>query len=383
MASQGGGGGGSNARAIDAGGASFRIFGIDQLTPMLDKIKGKVKAFASFMKQVGTGLALGGAAAGAGLLFGGISRGNEISNLSRQFNVPIELMARLKQAADAAGVSVEEVMNDTTGKYSDLVNNAQGMDAESIRASAEATRAWRDMIVSLENAVLSAASAFLPLITYGSDMIQGIVGGLRAGDIENSFAVVAATVKVIWLEFLQGLDQMTAKFVQRMTKSTATLVDTFKSIPAAAQVLGNDLMAGFFNNTLIGRNIRNYAGLNAQDIDNENARRNKPIMQEHSRMLAAARDAEKADLDAARAELQRALALTGVKTGGRNLETFNAMRLGAADIGVKGGFGGSNLMQRFGYGDVAGLQTELLKQIAANTKPNAVGNAVADAMAPK
>lgn len=178
----GGGGGGASAKGIRDSGAFYELFVKDSISKVLDKVQGKVKAFSSFMKSVGGALMGGGAALGAGplaLLFGGGSRLADAARLSRQFQLPIELIGKFQQAAEKAGVSIEEVMNDTEGRFSDLVNGAGLIDPDQARAALQIESDFKDALHALQDAMTPLLSTISPIVTSISKFIQENAEGVR------------------------------------------------------------------------------------------------------------------------------------------------------------------------------------------------------------
>jgi hypothetical protein len=181
MAIQGGsGGGGRGASDVRAGGAFFEVYAKDGMSGVLRQLEGKVKSFGSMMRRAGAGMIGGGAALGAGplgFLFGGVNRATEVSNLSRQFQVPIDMMARLKYAADAAGASVEDVMGDPA-RFADLLSEAPGMDPATVAQAVAANREYRLTIASLQNSMLSLLVTIMPVVKAGAEFVRQNAAGI-------------------------------------------------------------------------------------------------------------------------------------------------------------------------------------------------------------
>lgn len=190
---------GSNSKGNDirAGGGYFELFARDNLTKVLDRISARVKAFGSMMSKVGGGLLKGGAALGAGplaLLFGGGSRLAETAQLARQMQVPIELMGKFQHAAERAGVSVEEVMNDTKGRFSDLLNQAPLIDPDEAKAALQIQTDFKDSIRALQDALTPLLKIISPIVTEVSNFIKENAGLIKvvAGVAAALFGVGAA-----------------------------------------------------------------------------------------------------------------------------------------------------------------------------------------------
>lgn len=177
------GGGGSGASDVRAGGAWYELYARDNLTAVLDKVQARVARFSEFMRGVGTKLLIGGAALGAGplaFLFGGTARLASTANLARQFQVPIDLMGRLQYAAEAAGVSVDEVMNDTQGRFRDLIAQAPGIDPEQAKQALATQKAFRDGVRSLQDAMTPLLLTVGPLAKDVSAFVRANAAGVRA-----------------------------------------------------------------------------------------------------------------------------------------------------------------------------------------------------------
>lgn len=181
---QGGGGSGGKAGASDvrAGGAFFEILAKDQLTKTLDALQKRVTAFGAFMKRAGQSLMLGGAALGAGplaLLIGGTNRLADIGRLAREFEVPIEVMGRLQYAAEMAGVSVQDVMADTKGRFRDLLAAAPAVDPQQVRQATAAQKEFRDATIALQTAMMPLLSTVAQVLTRVSAFAKENAGLVR------------------------------------------------------------------------------------------------------------------------------------------------------------------------------------------------------------
>lgn len=199
------GGGGGGQKEIKAGGAYFTIWGKDLLTGTLDKIQRKAVAFSAFMQKTGkvagvAGLAL--AAPLAALFKGGFDRAADIARMADEFQVPIDLMARLKHAADDAGVSVQDVMNDTEGRFDKLIDRASGVDPGSIRAAAEAQRQFSEATRALQYALLPVVEVFAPLLRQFAEFIRQnasaiqVIAMVAAGLLALSAAALATSFAI-------------------------------------------------------------------------------------------------------------------------------------------------------------------------------------------
>lgn len=186
MPMKGGGGGGS--KAVEAGGAFVRIFGKDNLTAMLTKMKARVLEFAKVLNTVGTASLKVGAAMAlplTALLAKGVSRAAEFDKLGESFGVSAEQLSRLAYAADVAGVSLEEVYQNQR-KYTDLINSAPTTDASTIKSADSAMRSFRGTLVSLQSALAPLIESFAPLAKALSDTARDNPNLIR------TFAAVAA-----------------------------------------------------------------------------------------------------------------------------------------------------------------------------------------------
>lgn len=165
----GGGGAGGAGGDIRAGGAYFEVFGKDKLSPVLDKVQKKAKetdSVLSKLRKAAPLIAAGAGALGLGALFkGGMNEAAEAARMADRFQVPIELMSKMMRVAEDFGATVEEVMTDTTGRFSDAISKAKGIDSENARAALETEKAWADAIRDLKDATL-------PLIVVIKDVVE-------------------------------------------------------------------------------------------------------------------------------------------------------------------------------------------------------------------
>lgn len=187
MANQGGGGGASGSE-VRAGGAFVEIFGKDRLSKMLDGMKGKATSFASSLKSIGTGIGiLGGAmlAPLTALLGSGVNKAVEIDKMAESLGFTREEMQKLAYAAEVAGVSIDEVI-ENQARYQDLIANAPTLDNKTIDAAVTSQREFN-------KAWIEARNAITPLITLFAPMIQGLGRIIKenAGLLQIVFAVGA------------------------------------------------------------------------------------------------------------------------------------------------------------------------------------------------
>lgn len=171
----GGAGGASGAGDVRAGGAYFELTARDKLTAALDKVRAKVAAFGAFMRTQATRAAVAGGIMSAPLLAlykGGSDRAADTARLARQLELPIAVVNKLKYAADAAGVSIDEVMSDNTGKYDEFLNRAPALDPKLALRAAEAQLMLKDATLSLQNALLPLIETVGPLVRMTSEWVQ-------------------------------------------------------------------------------------------------------------------------------------------------------------------------------------------------------------------
>ena len=204
MAIQGGsgGGGGRSASDVRAGGAFFEIYAKDGLTGVINKLTAKVQSFASSMRRIGGTIFGAGAALGAGplgFLLGGISRAGDVANLSRQFQIPINLMQRLKYAADAAGTSVEDVMKNP-GRFADLLAEAPITNTGDIARAVDIQREWRLTTLQLQNAMLSLLDVIAPIVRLVAEFVRAnsalfaVLGLVAAGMVALGAAITIVSI---------------------------------------------------------------------------------------------------------------------------------------------------------------------------------------------
>ncbi len=200
-----GGGGGSGASDVRGGGAYFELWAKDKLGPVLDKLEKKAKAFGGFMQGISKRAAIAGgalAAPVAALFTGGLIRAADTARLAAEFEVPIDMMSRLQYAAEAAGVSVQDVMSDTNGKYGDLIDRAPGLDPERAKQAVATQLALKDATLALQDALLTLLDIVLPLVKVMSAFIQRnaaavkIVAAIAAGLLALSAVVAGVSFAV-------------------------------------------------------------------------------------------------------------------------------------------------------------------------------------------
>lgn len=195
----GGGGGGGSAGDIQAGGAFVRIYSKDDLSKTLDKLKAKFNSFGKFINSVGNQAALGGAAIMApltALFAGGLNRAANVGKLAEQFGVSAEQMSRFAFAAEDAGVSLEEVINNQE-RFAGAMKRAPIFDSATAGGALEAQRAFKDSLVALQVAMLPVLKLLLPIVQGFAAFVKQnaslVMVAAAAGAGLLAFAAVAKT----------------------------------------------------------------------------------------------------------------------------------------------------------------------------------------------
>ncbi len=150
----------ASSKDIKAGGAWVELYAKDGVSGVLAKVSDKVKGFGAKL----TGL--GGLAAGASLIgtfLAGKNKASEIANLADELQLPIEGLSRIKNAADLAGVSIEELARHPW-KYADAFNKATTTSTANAREAQQATRNWAVAIENLQNAMLPLLQVITPIV---------------------------------------------------------------------------------------------------------------------------------------------------------------------------------------------------------------------------
>lgn len=228
----------------------------------LSSAAGSALAFSKVLGGIGLGLVGAGVGLGAPLfaLFkGGIDRGAEIANLSKQYGVPIAVMNRLKYAADQAKVSLEEVMTDETGRFSKLIAEAPPIDAGDARAAAEMQREFADATLSLQNALLPLGAALAPYVKMLAQFVKenataiAVLAPLAAGIV--GLGIVFTGTAVVMAGFaasLAGIIAAVAAAPVAIAAVGATVVGAGVQLAALAAGVGV-VGAGFLTMTDTGR----------------------------------------------------------------------------------------------------------------------------------
>lgn len=151
----------ASANDVRAGGSWYELYAKDGITGVLDRVQKRIAAFAGSVQRVGSVAAV----AGAGLLAPitalfklSESRGAELAKMSLRLGLPIEALNKLQYAADRTGASLEEVMQDTTGRFSSLISQAPPIDTAAAKAAAETQKQLADASLALQQAVAPLAT---------------------------------------------------------------------------------------------------------------------------------------------------------------------------------------------------------------------------------
>lgn len=191
---------GGKGKEVRAGGAYVEVSLRDRIGPSLAKIKDRLNAFADGLIKVGKGAMLIGAGAlapFAALFVGGVDRAAGIHRLAQEMGFTIEQMQRLQFAADVAGKSIDEIL-ENPARFKDLLADAPILDDKSIRAAAVAQQEWRKSIISLQSALTPLVQAFAPILKSIAEFLKNNPGfvvamAVGAGAIFG-FGLVATTV---------------------------------------------------------------------------------------------------------------------------------------------------------------------------------------------
>lgn len=196
---------GQSSRDVRAGGAFYELVGLDKLSPVLDRLKKRAAEFASFMGRVGKASALAGGALTAPLtaLFkGGSDRAADLARLERQLGVPIEVLNKLQYAADAAGVSLEEVMQDRQGRFSDLIARAPAINPNDARAAAQAQLELSDATRSVQLALLPLVQILVIYVKKLSEWVKNNAASARTVlAVGVGLVALAAIIKIVAISY--------------------------------------------------------------------------------------------------------------------------------------------------------------------------------------
>jgi ribosomal protein L12E/L44/L45/RPP1/RPP2 len=172
------GGGKSKAGDVRAGGAFVEISAKDKLSGTLTKLKARAEAFAAGLKTIGTKTALLGGAALAPMLAlfkGGVDRAERIDQMSKSMGIAADEMQRLAYAADVAGVSIDDVL-DNPGRFKGLMADAPIMDAATLRDSVRSQQEFRKAMIGLQTAAAPLVQAITPIIVQVGEFIKNNKG---------------------------------------------------------------------------------------------------------------------------------------------------------------------------------------------------------------
>lgn len=174
-------GGGGKSGDVRAGGAFVEISARDRLSAQLAGLGAKVKAFAAGLAQIGKVTAfagLGALAPLAGLFKSGLGRAEDIAKGAEELGFTVEQYQRIKYAADAAGVSVEDVLMKQE-KYAGLMAQAPVLDAATIKESVEAQQRLRMAFLDLQTAITPLISTLIPVVRAFSEFVKQNADAVR------------------------------------------------------------------------------------------------------------------------------------------------------------------------------------------------------------
>lgn len=188
-------------RVLATIGGAARATG-DALVRAFGRGERAVWGLVSGLLKVGGTLTLVSGALGAplvGLFKGGVDRAADLARLAKQTGLTIDALNRMKYAADVAGVSLDEVMSDTTGRYSADMAAAPPIDAADARAAADAQRQLADATRALQDAMLPLVSSVAPYVKLLAAWVKEnahLIAPLGAAALGLSAVGVAAGVAV-------------------------------------------------------------------------------------------------------------------------------------------------------------------------------------------
>lgn len=180
MANQSSGGGGGSGKEVRAGGAFVEFFAKDKLSKQLDSIKSRMSGFASVMRTAGAGLGVAGGlitAPLAALFVDGVNKAAEVERLAEALGFSTNQMQRFAYAAEVAGVSVEDVIQNQE-RFQKLIQDAPVMDSQALKDATASGQEFRKTVIELRNALTPLISSLIPVI-------RGVAGFVR----ENANAV--------------------------------------------------------------------------------------------------------------------------------------------------------------------------------------------------
>lgn len=255
-----------SSKDVRAGGAFYELWGKDGLSGLLESVKKRVVAFNAFLSKVGRNAALAAGAVTAPLtaLFkGGVDRAADLARLSQQLGLPIEMLHRFQYAAEAAGVSLDEVMQDWTGRYSDLIARAPKIDPKDAQAAASAQLELSDATRSLQLALLPLVQVVARYVTklsqwvkYNADTaktvftvglaVLGFAAGLKL--LTMAFAALGPVAAAAWVAAAGPVGLFALSALTGLAGGVALasyLLDDFEGIKKTARDLGDTLGTAF------------------------------------------------------------------------------------------------------------------------------------------
>ncbi len=230
------GGGGAGGNNIRAGGAYFEVFANDKMSGQLDRMKQKAKAFADSMKKTmkfalggavgaigggmfgdgplgkalmsvgggaAAGFALGGLPGGAvggavgglnaaqDLLMGGIKEAAATKRAADTLGITVELMSKFRRVAEDFGVTVDDVMNDTTGRFAKAIAAARAINSDEAERALQIEKEWADATRDLQ-------AAMLPLVGVFADLTKAAAGfAAKAAGVWGAVGVKMDEIKAL------------------------------------------------------------------------------------------------------------------------------------------------------------------------------------------
>ena len=176
-----GGGGGGKSGDVRAGGAFVEVSAKDSLSNALKGMGAKVKAFAAGLRAAGGGLTLlsGAALAPLTALFkSGVDRAEGIDKTAKSLGFTIEQMQKLQYAADAAAVSIDDVIQNP-GKFAGLMGDAPLMDPQAIKDATAFNQEFRKTLADLQIAITPVVSSFLPFVKTIGEFVRENAGAVK------------------------------------------------------------------------------------------------------------------------------------------------------------------------------------------------------------
>jgi hypothetical protein len=237
----------------------------DGVTGTLNRIQKKVVAFTSFMQSVGTRAAFTGASLAAPLtaIFkSGMGDAADTARMARAMEIPIGLYHKLQYAAEAAGVSVQEVAEDVTGKYQGLIARAPGLNPEDAKAAARAQLDLSDAYRAVKGALLPLVSTAAVYAKLFSEFIRNNAGVARTAlAVGVGLVALGVTIKLLSVGFAAiipialaawaaitspvGLLALAAASGLAVGIGLAGLIDNFKMLKEVASGTGETIATTF------------------------------------------------------------------------------------------------------------------------------------------